>query len=271
MGRTLALTTILAAVAAASGMAAAGGPSPGESFGAPGVVGPNRAVRYVTVPAGRGTLVEAIGMRGGQVLRWRFIQGSYGVPLVAYDGSAGGLSRNGRRLVLVSHQTAGVSRFAVLDPRTFRPRARLRLEGYWAFDALSPGGSLMYLIQYVGAPSSGRYAVRALNLNTRKLYSGPIVDRREPEEKMTGQPVTRADSRDAAWAYTLYSRANKGPFVHALDTVHRRAFCVDLPWRNPTNWIGLVRMRLSGGQLLLTLRGKTVASVDTKTFEVSRS
>jgi hypothetical protein len=268
MRLTLTATAVLAAGWAAIAAASGGGPSPGETFGNMGVVGPNGAVRYVTVPAGKGTLVEAVGVRGGRVLRWRFLKGSYGVPLVAYDGSAGGLSRNGRRLVLVSRQAAA-TRFAVLDPKTFKPRAHVRLSGQWAFDALSPGGSLMYLIQYLGSPSSGRYAVRALNLNTRELYAGAIVDRREPEEKMTGSAVSRTESRDGGWAYTFYARTNKGPFVHALDTLHRRAFCIDLPWRSSANWLWQVRMRVEGDDLVLR-RGRTpLARVDTKTFEVT--
>lgn len=259
----------MAAVAAADG----GGPSPGESFGWDGVTDQKGVVRYVTVPARRGTLVEAIGMRGGRVLRWRFLAGSYGVPLVAYDGSAGGLSRNGRRLVLVSHQSAAVSRLVVLDPKTLKPRARLRLPGYWAFDALSPGGSLLYLIQYLGGlDSSGHqpYAVRVLNLNTRRLYPGALVDKREPEEKMSGTAATRAESQDGTWAYTLYSRPSKGPFVHALDTVHRRAICVDLPWKTSGVWVSGAKMQVRGGKLVLRFQGKTMASVDTTSFEVSR-
>jgi hypothetical protein len=128
----------------------------------------------------------------------------------------------------------------------------------------------MYLLQYLGGPQSTRYAVRVLNLNTKQLYPGSIVDRREPDEKMTGVAVTRAESQTGAWAYTLYSRAGQRPFVHALDTVHRRAFCVDLPLRTGANVISLVKMHVSGGELLLRLRGKTVARVDTKTFEVRR-
>ena len=74
--------------------------------------------------------------------------------------------------------------------------------------------------------------------------------------------------RAGAWAYTLYSRTGKRPFVHALDTAHRRAFCVDLPWRNSARWINLVRMRVHGGELLLRRDGKVIARVDRKTFAV---
>lgn len=275
MKRALAIAMILTGSWAATGAADGGGGSPGVTQGWDGIALPGAKVRYVAVAAGRGTLVEVVRKRGGRVLRWHYLRGFYGVPLVAYDGSTGGLARNGRRLVLANVSTvrAPITRFVVLDPRTLKVRARVLLRGTFAFDALSPGGSLMYLIQYFGVPgpSGQRYAVRALNLNTRRLYAAPIVDRREPEEKMTGIPLTRAESSDGSWAYTLYSRTNKGPFVHALDTSHRRAFCVDLPWRKSPNWLGRVRMRVATGELELRRGGRTIATVDTKTFEASRS
>lgn len=272
MKRALAIATILTATWTAIGAADGGGFSPGVDTGG-GIVGPNGKMRFVTVPAGRFTLVQAVTVSGGRVVRWRSLRGFYGVPLVAYDGSTGGLAHNGRRLVLASLPTGSpvVTRFVVLDPRTFKVRTRLVLRGNFAYDAISPGGSLVYLTQYLGAPGSGRYAVRALNLNTRRLYSGAIVDRREPDEKMSGIPLRRAESRDGSWAYTLYSRTSKSPFVHALDTSGRRAFCVDLPWRPSTRWLGSVRMRMSadGGRLVLFTGRKTRAIVDTKTFAVS--
>jgi hypothetical protein len=274
MKRTLAIAMLVAAAWVSTGSADGGGISPGVSFDGNGIPSRRGDVRYVTVFAGRGSVVEAVRIRGGVVLRSRFLRGMFGIPFVAYDGSVGGLSHNGRRLVLASvppNFNHPITRFVVLDPRTFRIKTRLRLRGNFAFDAISPGGSLMYLIQHLGPPTSGRYAVRAMNLNTRRLYSGSIVDRREPDEKMTGIPVTRVESRDGTWAYTLYSRTNKSPFVHALDTGHRRAFCIDLPWRSSVRWLGSVRMRMSGGggQLILFTGRKVRATVDTKSFEVS--
>jgi hypothetical protein len=191
--------------------------------------------------------------------------------MVAYDGTTGGLARHGNRLVLASLPMGSptVTRFVVLDRGTFKVKARLILHGDFAFDAISPGGSLMYLTQYFGVPSprGQRYEVRALNLNTHRLYTGAIVDRREPDEKMTGMPMRRVES--GGWAYTFYTRTSKSPFVHALDTVHRRAFCVDLPWRASTRWLGRVTMRVSGGKLLLLDGPRTKAVVDRRTFEVS--
>jgi hypothetical protein len=127
----------------------------------------------------------------------------------------------------------------------------------------------MYVIQYLGKPGAVAqpYAVRAFDWRTRKLLPGAIVDRREPDEKMTGLPMRRAGT-PTGWAYTLYQRQGKRPFVHALDTVHRRAFCVDLPWRNSANWISTVKMRVRGGMLELRRDGNTISRMNRKTLKV---
>jgi hypothetical protein len=205
--------------------------------------------------------------KGGAVRSSRALRGFYGVPLVAYDGTAGGLSRDGKQLVLVwpgsgpSHQQ---TRFVVLDPRTLKVRMRLALTGNFGFDALSPDGALMYLIQIAGAS----YVVRVLNLDTGHFYKGTIVDRREPGEKMNGIPLTRIGSRDGSWAYTLYMRGEKSPFVHALHTTKREAFCIDVPLQVRQEELQRVRMRLGDGKLLVKLRSRTLATIDTQTFEV---
>jgi hypothetical protein len=265
MKRALALAVFVAGILV--GSAGGAGPSPGTAFGSPGVVSHDGKVRYVALRAGRGTLVEAISTRDGTVRRTRFLKGLYGVPLVAYDGSTGGLARNGKRLVVYSAGSA--TRYVVLDPRSLRVQSRIVLQGSFGFDALSPDGSLMYLI-HLKRSAGIDYEVRALDLTSGRLFPGAIVDRREPDEKMTGLPMTRVGSDDASWAYTLYSRDNASPFVHALHTTAREAFCIDVPLSLSGEELSHVRMRLRGGSLLLRFRGHTVATVDTRTFEVKR-
>jgi hypothetical protein len=275
MKRALVLT-VLAATAVLVGSVLGAGPSPGVNFGSPGVVSRDGKIRYLAMQAGKGTLVEAVTTRGGVVRHSRFLKGWYGVPLVAYDGSTGGLARNGQRLVLYSPANSirrAKTRFVVLDPRTLRVRSRVTLNGNFGFDALSPDGSLMYLIQLKGGQNGSglNYDVRVLNVNTKSLYEGAIVDRREPDEKMTGIPMTRVGSVDASWAYTLYVRPDgKGPFVHALHTTAREAFCIDVPVSVSDDELSHVRMRLRGDSLVLRLRGKALATIDTRTFEVTR-
>jgi hypothetical protein len=255
------------------GTANGAGPSPGIAFGSPGVVSHDGKSRYVALRAGKGTLVETLTTQGGVVRHSRFLKGLYGLPMVAYDGSMGGLARNGKRLIVYSPDTRAraKTRFVVLDPGTLRVRSRFVLRGDFGFDALSPDGSSMYLIQLKGTPNNPiAYDVRALDVNTGRLYPGAIVDRREPDEKMTGIPMTRVGSDDASWAYTLYTRPNGGSFVHALHTTAREAFCIDLTLRVSDDQLGHVRMRLREGSLELRLRGKTLTKIDTRTFEVKR-
>ena len=208
--------------------------------------------------------------------RSRFLKGgAFGIPLVAYDGSTGGLSRDGRRLVVYAPDSRGraKTRFVVLNARTLQVQGRMTLSGNFGFDALSPDGSLMYLIQLKGPGPNGsglNYDVRALNVDSGHLYPGAIVDRREPDEKMTGIPMTRVGSADATWAYTLYAKQSSGAFVHALHTTAREAFCIDLPLWLADEELGKVRMRVGKNVLLLRLRGKTIAKIDTRTFRVSR-
>ena len=232
-------------------------------------------MRYVALRAGDGTLVEAVRTRGGTVRKSRFLKGgAFGIPLVACDGSTGGLSRNGRRLVVYASDSGGAAktRLLVLDPKTLRIRSRVTLNGAFGFDALSPDGSVMYLIQLKSPPGGSGFAydVRALDVDRGRLYPGTIVDRREPGEKMTGIPMTRVGSADASWAYPLYAKRSSGAFVHALHTTAREAFCIDLPLDLADEQLGKVRMRAGKNVLVLRLHGKTIAKIDTRTFRVTR-
>src|SRR5581483_2244369 len=60
-----------------------------------------------------------------------------------------------------------------------RPPAR-GLQGDFAYDALSPDGHVLYLIQHVSKTSLSRYLVRAYDLRRRELRPGAIADRTQP-------------------------------------------------------------------------------------------
>ena len=268
MGRALALAVVVGTTWAAVASADGGGPWPGLDFGN-GIVAPGGKLRYSALSDGRTTVLESVVIGTGRVRGVTYFKGLFGIPRVTFGGDTGGLSRDGQNLVLATWIGAPSTRFLLVDAHTFQIRGRVRLPGRFSFDAISPDGSLMYLIQYLGPPNAiyQPYAVRAFNWNTLKLYPVAIVDRREPDEKMTGMPLARTGS-PGGWAYTLYSRVKKPPFVHALDTVHRRAFCVDLSWRHSGNWIASVRLRVHGGMLELRRGGRTIARMDRKTLRV---
>lgn len=249
--------------------------SPSAMSGGSGVLAPDGKVRYVAIPGRGETIVAAVRVRGGAVLRWRPLRGGFGVPVVAFDGTTGGLSGDGTTLVLATptYNPGPVSRFPVLSTATFRPRGTITLRGSWSFDAISPDGATVFLVEYLSAGRDGPYRVRAFDLDASRLLGRAIVDRREGEALMRGQPVTRGTSRDGRWAYTLYARRGDEPFVHALDTVRREAFCIDLPLRlGQGAQMGLrLELESSGAELAVRRGVATVAVVDTRTFEARRS
>jgi hypothetical protein len=273
------LVTALAVVAAlaAGGAGANGSPySPGLVHGWDGVEAADGQLRYVTLESNRWTVVAAIRVRSGRVVRFNELRGFYGVPIVAYDGSTGGLSGDGRTLVVASYGpnpgNPGFTRFAALNTRTLSKRAVFELRGSWAFDAISPDGSTIYLVEYLSAGPSPRYKVRVFDTVKERLLPGAIVDRLEKEALMRGQPVTRAVGAGGRWAYTLYARTKKEPFVHALDTVRKQAFCIDLPLEfGQQRQMGLRLAPGSNGELNIRQGNTIVAVVDTETFEVRTS
>src|SRR5436853_4992210 len=100
--RTLAICALGAlALGAAATAHAAGGPVVGVDGGA-GVVSLDGFTRYVTLHgSNRATAVAELSLPGGEVQVQRGMRGYYLIPAVAYDGSGGGLSGDGKTLVLV--------------------------------------------------------------------------------------------------------------------------------------------------------------------------
>lgn len=320
MTKRLLLTVVLGLIACGAASDAAAGKGVGTMAAPEGVTVPGIDHRYIAISPRiprKITVVAHIERDGGHLGRSWYLRGSYFVPAVAYDFSAGGLSADGRTLVLtrLSHSyPPGTSRFAILDTqRSFEwrgpgrpPRFRnffdyVNLRGDFSFDAISPDGSTLYLIQRYLPPSSGgsyitHYKVRAYDLERGRLLPRPIVDPEEPDERMAGLPVTRATSPDGRWAYTLYDGDGHEPFIHALDTVGRRAVCIDLPQLEGRKFEGRklnvfnLRLRLGEGGSRLTVmsapppprrlpplsKGRPVSSpvphpllvVDTRSFEV---
>jgi hypothetical protein len=269
----LALALVLVLAVAADAARGDGSPyAPGLVQGASGVVSPDRSVRYVALGTARSTVVAAIRVRTGRVVRSNVLRGFFGVPIVAWDNSTGGVSGDGRTLVLGSYGpppgTRGVTRFVVLGAKTLLKLRTLALEGSWAYDAISPDGSKMFLIEYLAAGKNPHYRVRSLDVATGRVDPDPVVDRREQEVLMRGQPVTRVSSADGRWAYTLYARPTQEPFVHALDTARRRAYCIDLPLHLRQLEQMALRLRIHGAALEVRNRRATVATVDAETLEL---
>jgi hypothetical protein len=96
------------------------------------------------------------------------------------------LSTDGKTLVLTETTPGTQSTFLVYDPRKMQFRTGVVLDGKFTFDALSPDGSRLYLIQQMSAADLSRYVVRAYDLRRRRLLPGRIADRTQKSWVMSG-------------------------------------------------------------------------------------
>jgi len=204
------------------------------------------------------------------------LAGKWGLPRVTLDNGVGGLSVDGHTLVLaqddVAHQNgalAKTSTFAVLSTAPLRLRRLVTIAGDFGFDALAPHGRTLFLIQHVSQENLFEYRVRAYDLVEKRLLSRIVADKRQRDWNMNGYPVARAATPDGRWVYTLYSNSNNYPFVHALDTVHRTAVCVGIPWDWATDQteINSATLEVRGGELAIGGRFR----LDRATFEVTKT
>jgi len=256
---SLAIVGVLPAPAAADGLPGTGVvPSP--------VSAPGGDVEYLTERAKRDTVLRERRLDGGRALRSLDLTGRYSVPAVAYDGSPSGLSGDGRTLVLINPRRSWPRKrttFAVVDATRMELRRHIRLRGDFSFDAISPDGRVIYLVQYLSPNDQTAYAVRAYDMRAQRLFPDPVVDPSEPDEDMSGVPLSRVSDAEGRWAYTLYSGA-KHPFVHALDTERRTAACIDLELKNLRG----VALEIHGGRLDVVGDSGLLARIDTATHRV---
>jgi hypothetical protein len=266
----VALALVAAPAAAADGL-----PVLGIDVGPQGVTMPAVATRYVALPAGpRKTLLVNVMQDGGRVVVYRVVRDRFTIPAVAYDGSPGGLSADARTLVLVRPRVAFPqprTTFAIVDARRLRVREVVTLPGDFSFDAISPDGRWLYLVQYLSPRDPARYLVRLYDLRVGRLLREPVIDPREVGDVMRGSPVSRAASPDGRFAYTLYDGAGEHPFIHALDTERRTARCIDLHGLMGRDDLFDLRLDVGpGGTIIVSdVSGDRVLMVDARTGRVS--
>jgi hypothetical protein len=235
--------------------------------GGDGVLSPDGQMRYVALDTGgaQWTLLTSTSTSSGRTAMTASLIGSWGIPTLNGNAPAIGLSADGRRLVLAETAPSDPSKFVFYDPRTMRFVGGAVLKGSFTFDALSPDGTRMYLVQHTSTLDQSRYVVRAYDLEHGRLLPGRIADRTQKNWVMQGYPVTRASSGDGRMVYTLYQNPGGYPFVHALDTVAGVAHCVGLPLSNDRLY-----------DVTLAVHGKHVSvgrsyEIDTTTWRLSRT
>jgi hypothetical protein len=274
MSRRLGLfLTVLGALAVVS-VASAAYPAPFALQGGHGVLSNNGAIRFVASAAGESTLVRAYKTKDGSTLMSQSVAGSFGVPMLTQTGPGGGMFRDGTTFVLQSMGLKGTTQFVLLRTADLGIRDQIVLKGTFAFDALSPDGSKLYLIQHTSAQDIQHYIVRAYDLGAHELVPGRIADKTQKNWVMQGWTVARATTANGRWAYTLYANPGGFPFIHALDTVRGVAHCVGVPWPQSDSNQGRVfdfKLALRGKMLVIKAgSGLTYRVVNTTNWHVSK-
>jgi hypothetical protein len=185
-----------------------------------------------TTPDGNSTVIQDVVVRPGSGGAFRAIPGAWRLPTVGLDPMPVGLAADGSTTALVEAREPdalgmGTTQFAILkgalDPH---PRI-IKLDGVFDFDAISPVGATLFVVEHLPAPPAGHYQVRAVDVATGTLRDGVITDKRNVDEQMGGWAIAQLRRRDGL-VLTLY-RGEEHPFIHALDTVGAWAVCIDLP------------------------------------------
>jgi hypothetical protein len=200
-----------------------------------GVAASDWHVLYSSHSSGASTIVRAIDPLGGSVQREISVKGAWQLPTIGLARLPGGLSADGRTLVLGAPSAAGsgtgaATRFAIVATEGKRAPHVITLPGRFTFDALSPDGTLLYVIEHL---TRSDYLVRQVDVTSGQLAAGAILDKRNVDERMSGYAATQLPGADG-WVYTIY-RGDDGDFIHALDTQRGVALCIDLPGTQETD------------------------------------
>ncbi len=93
--------------------------------------------------------------------------------------------------------------------------------------------------------TAASYRVRAYDTRERRLLPKVIAERWAGSTTMSGYPIDRVTGPDGDWVFTLYQGPHGGKeFVHALDTAHRFAMCINIP-QSITRDLTQLRIRLA--------------------------
>ncbi|HEY3163685.1 MAG TPA: hypothetical protein VGJ71_04960 [Candidatus Limnocylindrales bacterium] len=197
--------------------------------------------RVVTAtPDGSSTIVRDEIVQPGNGGPELSLTGTWSLPTVGLDPLPVGRSLDGSTIVLVepSDATPGRSRFAIVEHRQKEavqtsgdaPLQLARivdLTGDFDYDALSPNGRILYVVQHLDAAAGGHYQVRAIDVPTGVMREAVIVDKGDADAYMAGSPLAQLRRADGL-VLTLY-RGPDHPFIHALNSIEAWAICIDLP------------------------------------------
>ncbi len=170
-----------------------------------------------------GSVLQDIDPMSGGVQRTLPLPAAYELPVVTAGGMPGGLSQDGRQLVL-QQQSAGVSHLLVIHTSFTADPIRIDIPGDFQFDAISNDGGRLYLIQH-GA--GGHYFVRDYVVGSG-LDPNIIFDKSDGSAAMSGVRLMGVAAPGGSTLYSVYARPDQSAFVHELSLDAPFAVCADL-------------------------------------------
>jgi hypothetical protein len=178
-----------------------------------------------------GNSLVDIDPRTGATLHTLALPGAFQLPPATMSGVPGGLSQDGRWLVLQAFDTTSTipraTHFLLIDTSYANAPQHVDLKGFFNFDAVSNDGRRIFVIQYV---TNTEYFVRRYDVGAGQLYENVIFDKSDGSTAMGGLRLGGVPSRDGQWLYSVYVRQDKSSFIHALALDDSGiAFCIDLP------------------------------------------
>jgi Tol biopolymer transport system component len=140
------------------------------------------------------------------------------------------------------------------------------LRGSYEVEALSPDGSRVFLVHW----RNNGYDLQQLDLDSNRISPTRLDD---PDEKMSGTPISAVATRDGHWLLTLYAKPDLHSFVHALDLRTGLAHCIDLPLTGGLFALGSTALALSPDEQSLYLASPylgRVATIDLEQLQLTR-
>jgi len=178
-----------------------------------------------------GKALADIDPRTGATVHSLALPAAYQLPPATMTGVPGGLSQDGRWLVLQAFDTTSkipsATHFLLIDTSYAKAPRHIDLQGFFNFDAVSNDGRRIFVIQYV---TNTEYFVRRYDVGAGQLYENVIFDKADGSTAMGGLRLGGVPSRDGQWLFSAYVRQDKSAFIHALALDESGiAYCIDLP------------------------------------------
>src|SRR5438874_2404331 len=134
---------------------------------------------YIATPFANGsvhTTISIIDTSSGATVRTFSIPGNYSTTDRGYADSM--LSGDGRWMALRAQNTpVGATSIALVDTQIGKLVKSIHLNGDFTLDAISPRGTMLYLLEYYQTGTS-HYNVRAYDINANQLLDGSRSEER---------------------------------------------------------------------------------------------